>query len=69
MCRLKEYRKLARLLLGYNFKTISDVNGANKAVSASNMGAKTIIVGFIDQDIFGSSLIISLKDTGVDIRR
>lgn len=58
--------KIGETIPGDVFKMIPGGKGANQAVAASRMGAKTTILGCIGQDAFGPSLITSLVGAGVD---
>ena len=54
-------------LPGSDLKTIPDGKGANIAVAASRLGAKTKIIAKIGNDQFGRYLINHLADEGIDI--
>jgi ribokinase len=53
-------------VLGSQFQTLPGGKGANQAVAAARLGAKTTMVGRVGDDDFGQALIDSLKAAGVD---
>ncbi|ABX81965.1 ribokinase [Acholeplasma laidlawii] len=53
---------------GHEFiKNIGD-KGANQAVSAAKLGAKTYLIAAVGKDIFGKEALISIEKNGVDTR-
>ena len=53
-------------ILGHHFQTSPGGKGANQAVAAARLGARTAMVGRVGDDEFGQALIDSLKAAGVD---
>lgn len=53
-------------VLGTGFQTASGGKGANQAVQAAKLGARVSMVGKTGEDDFGSAMIRSLKEAGVD---
>lgn len=64
--RTNRMPEIGETIPGNDFKTIPGGKGANQAVAACRMGATTTMIGCVGQDVFGPSLITSLKDAGVD---
>jgi len=64
----KEIPKVGETLIGERFDTIPGGKGANQAVAASRMGAKTFMVGKLGSDVFASELRKSLEDSHVNCR-
>ena len=56
-------------VVGSRFLTYPGGKGANQAVAAARMEAKTAMVGRVGADIFGPQLIESLTASGVDVSR
>ena len=56
-------------VVGNRFLTYPGGKGANQAVAAARMEAKTAMVGRVGDDIFGPQLIESLTASGVDVSR
>ena len=54
---------------GERFLTYAGGKGANQAVAAARMGARTAMVGRVGDDIFGSQLLDGLRTAGVDVSR
>lgn len=59
--------KIGETIPGDDFRTIPGGKVVNQAVAANRIGAKTMILGCVGQDVFGPSLITSLKGARVDI--
>ncbi|SHF39248.1 ribokinase [Seinonella peptonophila] len=55
-------------IIGKNIHFIPGGKGANQAVAAARLGAKTIMIGSLGVDEFGKSLSNSLQAEKVDIR-
>ena len=54
-------------VVGTRFLTYAGGKGANQAVAAARMGARSAMVGRVGGDIFGSQLLDGLAAAGVDI--
>ena len=54
---------------GERFLTYAGGKGANQAVAAARMGAQTVMVGRVGDDIFGPQLLDGLRVAGVDVSR
>jgi len=54
-------------LVGHDLKMIPGGKGANQAVAAAKLGARTFMVGRVGDDRFGPDLISSLEGLGVDV--
>ena len=54
-------------ITGYEFFTAPGGKGANQAVAAARLGAKTHMVGRVGNDVFAGALLDSLRQNGVDI--
>lgn len=53
-------------MLGTSLEQHSGGKGANQAVAAARMGARTSMVGSVGRDQFGDSLVASLQENGVE---
>jgi len=53
-------------LLGRSFATVPGGKGANQAVAAARLGARTAMVGCVGDDAFGRELRAGLEGDGVD---
>ena len=54
---------------GERFLTYAGGKGANQAVAAARMGARTAMVGRVGDDLFGPQLLEGLSSAGVDVSR
>ena len=54
---------------GERFLTYAGGKGANQAVAAARMGARTAMVGRVGDDMFGPQLLDGLSAAGVDVSR
>ena len=62
-----QFPEAGETVVGSGFLTYHGGKGANQAVAASRMGARTFMVGRVGTDIFGSQLVDALRDSGVDV--
>ena len=56
-------------VVGSRFLTYAGGKGANQAVAAARMGAKSLLVGRVGGDLFGPQLLDGLSAAGVDTSR
>ncbi len=56
-------------VVGNRFLTYAGGKGANQAVAAARMGARTTLVGRVGDDMFGPQLLDGLTGFGVDVSR
>ena len=54
-------------VVGSRFITYAGGKGANQAVAAARMGARSVMVGRVGGDMFGPQLLEGLRTAGVDI--
>ena len=54
-------------VVGNGFAVTPGGKGANQAVAAARMGAKTVMVGRVGSDAFGRELVTGLKAEGIDV--
>ena len=55
-------------VLGRELRVLPGGKGANQAVAAARLGAKTRLIGWLGQDVFGDDLARFLGAQGVDLR-
>jgi len=55
-------------ILGHSFITVPGGKGANQAVAAARLGARTKFFGRIGKDAFGSEVMPVIEKEGIDIR-
>jgi ribokinase len=55
-------------LLGRSFSTVPGGKGANQAVAAARLGARTAMIGCVGDDAFGRQLRAGLEADGIDCR-
>lgn len=65
--RVKEIPKPGETVIGSDFSTVPGGKGANQAVAASRLGAKTFMIGKVGDDSFSEDLRESLLSSSVDI--
>lgn len=53
-------------LTGTTFATTPGGKGANQAVAAARLGASVAMLGMVGQDVFGTSLLNTLQNAGVN---
>lgn len=53
-------------IIGHDFMSNFGGKGANQAVAAARLGAKTIFIGKVGDDDFGNSTLSHLKEEGID---
>jgi len=56
-------------IIGQSFETVPGGKGANQAVAAAQLGASVSMIGRVGDDVFGSHLIQSLRNSAVDCDR
>lgn len=61
------FPKPGETVVGTSFVTYAGGKGANQAVAAARMGARSAMVGRVGGDIFGPQLLDGLSAAGVDI--
>ncbi|CAM4482054.1 ribokinase [Paenibacillus tarimensis] len=61
------YPQVGETLLGDKVSFIPGGKGANQAVAASRLGAKTSIIGAVGDDSFGRQMVDSLVHNGVNV--
>ncbi|PZC48677.1 MAG: ribokinase [Chloroflexi bacterium] len=55
-------------ILGKGFQATPGGKGANQAVAAARLGARTMFIGRVGKDAFGDALVHELQTNGVDIK-
>ncbi len=66
VCQTSRLPSPGETMLGQAFHILPGGKGANQAVVAARLGARTTMVGRVGDDEFGQMLIDSLKEAGVD---
>jgi len=61
------FPKPGETVVGTSFVTYAGGKGANQAVAAARMGARSAMVGRVGGDIFGPQLLDGLSAAGVDV--
>lgn len=59
--------KAGESLIGQAFRTVCGGKGANQAVAASRLGARTWFAGCVGEDAFGAMQRAALLEAGVDV--
>ncbi len=54
-------------IIGYDFQNLPGGKGANQAVACAKLGAETMMIGCVGNDIFGDNIITGLKNSRVDV--
>ncbi len=65
--RVHRCPKPGESLIGRSFMTVTGGKGANQAVAAARLGAKTTFIGCVGHDAFGAMQRQGLADAGVDV--
>ena len=53
-------------VIGHSFRTAPGGKGANQAVQAARLGARTFMAGCVGDDVYGQQMLSALSDSGVD---
>jgi len=67
VCRVERRPGDGETVLGGDLHTLPGGKGANQAVAAARLGARTAFVGRVGDDVHGELLLRSLRDAGVDV--
>lgn len=59
--------KMGETITGSGFSLVAGGKGANQAVAVAKLGGASKIIAKVGDDIFGQSLLQSVKDYGVDV--
>ncbi len=65
----QRFPEVGETVAGDRFLTYAGGKGANQAVAAARMGARTAMVGRVGDDMFGPQLLDGLRKAGVDVSR
>jgi len=65
--RVPQCPRVGETMLGKSFRTVPGGKGANQAVAAARLGAKTLFAGSVGDDAFGDALLDSMRGAGVDV--
>ncbi len=65
--RVKVMPRIGETLIGKNYMQIPGGKGANQADAISKLGSKVKMIGLVGDDGFGSDLIRSMANDGVDV--
>ena len=65
----ERFPKVGETVAGHRFLTYAGGKGANQAVAAARMGARTVMVGRVGDDMFGPQLRDGLRKVGIDVSR
>ena len=65
----ERFPEAGETVAGERFLTYAGGKGANQAVAAARMGARTAMVGRVGDDMFGPQLLDGLSAAGVDVSR
>lgn len=63
----EKFPDVGESVFGTDFSTAPGGKGANQAVQAARLGAEVVMVGKVGNDDFGTALLNSLKNSGVEI--
>ncbi len=66
---VSRFPEVGETVVGDRFITYAGGKGANQAVAAARMGARTAMVGRVGGDVFGQQLLDRLAGFGVDVSR
>ena len=65
----ERFPEVGETVAGDRFLTYAGGKGANQAVAAARMGARTAMVGRVGDDMFGPQLLDGLRKVGIDVSR
>ena len=65
----ERFPETGETVAGERFLTYAGGKGANQAVAAARMGARTAMVGRVGDDMFGPQLLDGLNAAGIDVSR